>query len=82
MVETELFINIHISTKHPLQNMEEKVIISNKIDFTLDRIENIEDLFQTEVLHGERLHACNVCDNGFDSEDKIKKHIIDIIKKS
>ena len=32
-------------------------------------------MFQLEVLDGEQVYACNVCDNGFESEDKIIKHI-------
>ena len=32
-------------------------------------------MFTLEVLDGEQIYDCNVCDNGFDSEDEIKKHI-------
>ena len=31
---------------------------------------------------GEKVKACKVCDNGFDSEDENKKHNKKIIKKS
>ena len=48
-----------------------------KKDCTLDSIEDIEDLFPLEVLDGEQAYVCFVCDNGFDSEDEIKKHIIE-----
>ena len=30
-----------------------------------------------EVLDGEEIYACNVCDQGFDREDEIKKHVLD-----
>ena len=39
----------------------------------MEGIEDIEDLFQ---LDGEQVSACNVCNNGFDMEDKIMNHII------
>ena len=28
-----------------------------------------------EVLNGELVYACNVCNKGFDSDDKVKNHI-------
>ena len=73
--KTELFIKKHKNTKHPLQNIEEKGSFI-KVDYNLEGIEDIEDLFQLEVLDGEQVYACNVCNHGFDMEDKIKKHII------
>ena len=79
--ETVLFINRHINTKHILQNREENKINLNKIAGALDGIENIKDLFQLEVLGGEQIYVCNVCDNGFDNEDKIKKHIMEDYKE-
>ena len=63
--------------KHPLQNMEEEEISSKEIDYNLDGIESIEDLFQLEFLDGDQMYACNVCDQRFDIENEIKKHIID-----
>ena len=74
---TEMSLKKHINTKHPLQNMEEEEISSKEIDYNLDGIESIEDLFQLEFLDGDQMYACNVCDQGFDIENEIKKHIID-----
>ena len=34
-------------------------------------------MFQLEVLDGEDIYACNVCDQGFDRENEIKKHILE-----
>ena len=73
--KTELIIKKHKNTKHPLQNIEEKVS-SIKVDCNLEGIEDIEDLFQLGVLDGKQVYACNVCNHGFDMEDEIKKHII------
>ena len=28
-----------------------------------------------EALNGEQVYACNVCNEGFDSDDEVKKHI-------
>ena len=33
------------------------------------------DLFQMEVLEGEEVYACNICNEGFNTIDKLKKHI-------
>ena len=78
--KTELFIKQHKNTKHPLKNIEEKGS-SIKVDCNLEVIEDIEDLFQLEVLDSEQVYVCNVCNHGFDMEDKIKKHIIEDHKK-
>ena len=67
----------HTNTKHPIQKIEENEIKSKEIDYNLEGIESIEDLFQLEVVDGDELYACNVCDQGFDIEDEIKKHIVD-----
>ena len=62
--------------------MEEQNIFSNKINFTFDGLKDIEDLFRLEVLDGEQVYACNVCDNGSDNEDKSGNILKKIIKKS
>ena len=38
-------------------------------------IDGIEDLFQIEIVEGKRLYACNVCNEGFEKTNDIKKHI-------
>ena len=40
-----------------------------------EEIEGIEDLFQIEIVEGKELYACNVCNEGFEKNDEIKKHI-------
>ena len=73
--DTELSISKHTNTRHPLQKTEDREINSTRIDCNLEGIEGIDDLFQLEVLHGAQIYACNVCDQGFDKEDEITKHI-------
>ena len=74
---TEVSLKKHRNTKHSLQNNgESEVKLINK-DCTLEGFEGIEDLFQIEVLDGEEVYACNVCNEGFDREDEIMKHILD-----
>ena len=34
-------------------------------------------MIQLEVLDGEQIYACTVCDQGFDRKDKITKHIVE-----
>ena len=38
---------------------------------------DVEDYFQIEFVDGEPVFACNICDEGFDSEPEIKEHIND-----
>ena len=37
--------------------------------------DGIEDLFQIEIVEGEEIYACNVCNEGFEKNNKIKRHI-------
>ena len=37
--------------------------------------DDIEDLFQIEIVEGEELYAYNVCNEGFEKDDEIKRHI-------
>ena len=34
-----------------------------------------EDLFQTEIVNQEVLFVCNICNEGFDTESEVKKHL-------
>ena len=71
---TEISLNKHVNTKHALKDYE----TSNKEACDMSKtedIDGIEDLFQIEIVEGEELYACNVCNEGFEKEDSIKKHI-------
>ena len=37
--------------------------------------DDIEDLFQIESVDGELLYACNVCNEGLETETEIKEHL-------
>ena len=37
--------------------------------------DDFERLFQVEPREGEVVYACNVCDEGLDTENDVKKHI-------
>ena len=55
----------HVNTKHALVLLESD-----------DQDEDLFlDLFQMEVLEGEEVYACNICNEGFDTIDEVKKHI-------
>ena len=49
--------------------METKTIEENTM------LQDIDDHYQIEILHGEQLYACNICNEGFDTGDEVKKHI-------
>ena len=34
-------------------------------------------MFQLEIVEGETVFACNICDEGFDFIDEVNKHIAD-----
>ena len=36
---------------------------------------DVEDFFQIEFVDGEPVFACNICEEGFDSETEVKGHI-------
>ena len=38
--------------------------------------EDLNEWFQTEIVEGETLFVCNLCDHGFEEIDKLKKHMI------
>ena len=56
---------------------EDKEINSIRINCTLKSIEVTKDLLQLEALYDEQIYACNVCDQEFDKEDGITKHIVE-----
>ena len=56
-------------TKHTISEFKEKYEPANQE--TCDTIEtdhsnDIQDLFQLEIVEGEELYACNVCNEGFE----------------
>ena len=59
----------HTNTKLKLDNHETK---NKEPDHISD---GIYDLFQMEILDSEEVYACNVCNEGFDTADEVKKHI-------
>ena len=36
-----------------------------------------EDYFQIEIVEGETVYVCNICNEGLDNENEITKHIRD-----
>ena len=47
----------------------------DEISLTNNNFEDMEDLFQIEPVDGEYAYACNICNDGFDTEEEIKKHL-------
>ena len=37
-------------------------------------LEGFKDMFQIEILKGEEVYACNICDEGFETDDQAKRH--------
>ena len=75
---TELSLKKHINTKHApkydqLANPEESDATETECSF--EGFEDIDDMFQLEIVEDEQVFACNICNEGFDKHDEIKKHI-------
>ena len=66
---TEVSLKKHMNTKHPPTEIKTKNIEEDPM------LNGIDEHFQIEYLAGEQVYACNICDEGFDIEDKIKIHI-------
>ena len=35
-------------------------------------------MFQIEIVENETVYACNICDQGFEGSDEVKKHITEV----
>ena len=51
-----------------------KLILKKKMIFnnTDCYYEGIDDMFQIEIIEGEQVYACNICNEGFDQDAEIK----------
>ena len=63
--EREITTNKHTNTKH----CEE--LICKKYEHML----NENDMFKMEIVEGQEVFACNICDEGFDFIVEVNKHI-------
>jgi hypothetical protein len=78
VAHTELSLKKHINTKHgpkydQLDNPEKSD--ANETECCFEGFEDIEDMFQLEIVEDEQVFACNICNESFDKHDKIKNHI-------
>ena len=69
IAKTLVTLKKHVNTKHPHLVTEHKY---QEEDIVLNCV---QELFQIEALEGEQVFACNVCNEGFDIEDNVRKHI-------
>ena len=72
--KTDVSLNKHINTRHTHDTVE-----SSSAEIKLHEVacvlSFIDDLFQMEIVEGEQLYACNVCDEGVEKFDQIRNHI-------
>ena len=66
--EREITMRKHINTKHLKEDTKYE---STKYDFMIDK----DDMFQIEIVEGNMVYACNVCDEGYDSIEEVNNHI-------
>ena len=73
--KSEVQLKKHKNTKHANEHV--KASIEEEGDFTNTDccFEGIDDMFQIEIIEGEQVYACNICNEGFDQDAEIKKHI-------
>ena len=67
---TDKICELHDDYVYDTEEEVETEIFEDKNGF-----DDFEELFQIESVEGELTYACNVCDEGFDTEDEIKKHL-------
>ena len=77
--KNEITFRKHMTTKHPAlpevpDNFEDIEKNTNEINYEA-QLEDIDECFQIEIFNGEQVFACNICDEGFDNDDEIRKHI-------
>ena len=54
----------HINTKH------------SKEEYTsFDHMTDENDMFKIEIVENETVYACNICDQGFEMSEEMKKYI-------
>ena len=63
-------MNKHVNTKYPKEE-------SNKSKTMYGHIVTENDMFQLEIVKGETVFACNICEEGFDFIDEVNIHIAD-----
>ena len=62
--EREITLRKHTNTKHPEEVIDEK----RKAQYMKDE----QDFFQREIVDGQTVYACNICDEGFDHIKEFK----------
>ena len=65
----------HKNTKHATEHVEAMFQEEGDLTKTDCGFEGIEDMFQIEIMDGEQVYACNICNEGFDQDAEVKKHI-------
>ena len=65
--ERENTLRKHIKTKHCKEKSE-----------AFDQITDENDMFQIVIVENETVYACNICDQGFEGSDEVKKHITEV----
>ena len=73
--ETEVHINKPVNTENPNEyvkgiSQEDGNLLKDNSGF-----EGNNDMFQIEVLEGQPVFACNICNEGFKQDYEIRKHI-------
>ena len=65
----------HMNTKHGSlhKDNDEHEYKEKRKEESLDA--DLEDFFQIEVVDGETLYVCNICNEGVDNENMIKRHM-------
>ena len=67
--DSKITLKKHINQKHQITNKAES------------ESDGEYDLFQLEIVSDEEVYVCNLCDEGLDSENEVKKHLKETQKK-
>ena len=63
----------HCNTKHIVGYDQAAKDFSDGVEHC--GLQGIKGMFQLEVLEGKEIYACNICNEGFGTNDKVKNHI-------
>ena len=73
--KTSVQLKKHKNTKHATEHEEAMFQEEGYLTKPDYGFEGIEDMFEIEIIDGEQVYACNICNEGFDQDAEVKKHI-------
>lgn len=79
--EKEITFHKHKNTKHKNNKQwkhkcDECECVRNILIKALFHFDDVSNLYQQKIVEGETLYVCNLCYDGFEIFEDVKKHIV------